>query len=115
MSRNCQVRVQIQERGEITPYGGLALAHDLAMRLGIDRDINASMQLLRLYLPHFDSDHLLTHVCNQYVGGRCIEDIAHLQYSDAIRRLTGACRIPDPSTEGDFLRRFDRSRLPAGH
>ena len=111
--RNRQVRVQVQERGEITPYGGLALAHDLAMRLGLDRDINASMQLLRLYLPYFDSDHLLTHVYNQYVGGTCIEDLAHLQHSDAIKHLTGACRIPDPSTAGDFLRRFDRSNLRA--
>lgn len=110
---NRQVRVQIQERGEITPYGGLALAHDLAMRLGIDRDINRSMKLLRLYLPYFDSDHLLTHVYNQYVGGSCIEDIAHLQHSDAVKHLTGACRIPDPSTAGDFLRRFDRSNLRA--
>ena len=111
--RNRQVRVQIQERGEITPYGGVALAHDLAMRLGIDRDIQASMQLLRLYAPYFDSDHVLTHVYNQYVGGTCIEDIAHLQHSDAIKHLTGACRIPDPSTAGDFLRRFNRSNLRA--
>jgi hypothetical protein len=111
--RNRQVRVTVQERGEITPYGGLALAHDLAMRLGIDRDINASMQLLRLHLPYFDSDHLLTHVYNQYVGGSCIEDIAHLQHSEAVKHLTGACRIPDPSTAGDFLRRFDRSNLRA--
>jgi len=111
--RNRQVRVQIQERGEITPYGGLALAHDLAMRLGIDRDINASLQVLRLHLPYFDSDHLLTHVYNQYVGGSCIEDIAHLQHSDAVRHLTGACRIPDPSTAGDFLRRFNPSSLRA--
>ena len=111
--RNRQVRVQIQERGEITPYGGLSLAHDLAMRLGIDRDINHSMELLRLHLPYFDSDHLLTHVYNQYVGGSCIEDIAHLQHSDAIKHLTGACRIPDPSTAGDFLRRFNRTNLRA--
>lgn len=111
--RNRQVRVAIQERGEVTPYGGLALAHDLAMRLGIDRDINASMYLLKLKLPYFESDHLLTHAYNQYVGGTCIEDIAHLQHSDAVKHLTGACRIPDPSTAGDFLRRFNRSNLRA--
>jgi hypothetical protein len=111
--RNRQVRVQIQERGEVTPYGGLALAHDLAMRLGVDRDINESMEVLRRHLPYFDSDHLLTHVYNQYVGGSCIEDIAHLQHSDAVKHLTGACRIPDPSTAGDFLRRFNRSNLRA--
>jgi hypothetical protein len=111
--RNRQVRLHVQQRGEITPYGGLSLAHDLAMRLGIDRDINDSMEVLRLHLPYFDSDHLLTHVYNQYVGGSCIEDIAHLQHSDAIKHLTGACRIPDPSTAGDFLRRFNRTNLRA--
>lgn len=58
--RNRQVRVQIQERGEIKPYGGLSLAHDLAMRLGIDRDINESVPLRRRHLPCFESDHLLT-------------------------------------------------------
>ena len=62
--RNRQVRVAIQERGEVTPYGGLALAHDLAMRLGIDQDINASMHLLKIKLPYFESDHLLTHAYN---------------------------------------------------
>ena len=105
--RNRQVRLHVQQRGEIAPYGGLSLAHYLAMRLGIDRDINDSMEVLRLHLhlPYFDSDHLLTQVYNQYVGGSCIEDIAHLQHSDAVKHLTGACRIPDPSTAGDFLRR----------
>jgi len=111
--RNRQVRLHVQQRGEIAPYGGLSLAHDLAMRLGIDRDINDSMEVLRLHLPYFDSDHLLTHVYNQYVGGLCIEDIAHLQHSDAIKHLIGACRIPDPSTAGDFLRRFNRWNLRA--
>jgi hypothetical protein len=111
--RNRQVRLQVQQRGEITPYGGLSLAHDLAMRLGIDRDINDAMEVLRLHLPYFDSDHLLTHVYNQYVGGSCIEDIAHLQHSDAVKHLTGACRIPDPTTAGDFLRRFHGLHLRA--
>lgn len=110
---NRQVRIEIQERGEITPYGGLSLAHDLAMRLGIDRDLNDSLLLLRLHFPYFESDHILTHVYNQYVGGTCIEDIAHLQHSDAIKHLTGACRIPDPTTAGDFLRRFNPSNLRA--
>ena len=109
--RNRQVRVKVQQRGKITPYGGLSLAHDLAMRLGLDRDINRSLALLKINLPYFESDHILTHVYNQYVGGACIEDIANLQHSDAIKHLLGACRIPDPTTAGDFLRRFDTDDL----
>jgi hypothetical protein len=108
---NRQVRVQVQLRGKITPYGGLSLAHDLAMRLELDRDINRSLRLLTINVPYFESDHILTHVYNLYVGGHCIEDIANLQHSDAIKHLLGACRIPDPSTAGDFLRRFDEFHL----
>ena len=108
---NRQVRVKVQQRGRITPYGGLSLAHDPAMRVGLDRDINRSIALLKINLPYFESDHILTHVYNQYVGGRCIEDIANLQHSDAVKHLLGACRIPDPTTAGDFLRRFDTNDL----
>jgi len=110
---NRQVRLKVQQRGEITSYGGLSLAHDLAMRLGIDRDINRSVPVLKLHMPYMESDHLLTHVYNQYVGGSCIEDIGNLQHSDAVKHLLGACRIPDPTTAGDFLRRLGRSELRA--
>ena len=101
-----QVRVKPQERGDVTSYGGLCLPHQLVMRLGLDHAINGRVALLKMKLPYFESDHILTHVYNLYVGGHCIEDICHIQHSDAIKRLVGACRIPDPTTAGDFLRRF---------
>jgi hypothetical protein len=41
-----------------------------------------------------------------YADGACLEDQAALQGSEAVCRLVGACRIPDPTTAGDFLRRF---------
>ena len=110
---NRQVRVKIAQRGKITPYGGLSLAHDLAMRLDIDRDLNRSIPLLKVNLPYFESDHILTQVYNQYVGGGCIEDISNLQHSQAVKHLLGACRIPDPTTAGDFLRRFHQPHLEA--
>jgi hypothetical protein len=111
--RQRQVRVETQERGEVTAYGGLALAHDLAMRLQIDRDLNRSLPMLKRHVPYFESDHLLTHVYNLFVGGHCIEDIGHLQHSQAIKNLLGACRVPDPTTAGDFLRRFRCEDLDA--
>jgi hypothetical protein len=49
---------------------------------------------------------VLTHVYNLLCGGTCIEDIANLQNSEAVRRMLGAGCIPDPTTAGDFLRRF---------
>jgi len=110
---NRQVRLRVQQRGEVTPYGGLALAHDLAMRLELDKDLNRSLPLLKLHLPYHESDHLLTHVYNLFIGGGCIEDLANLQHSEAIKHLLGACRLPDPTTAGDFLRRFSEPHLAA--
>ena len=111
--RNRRVQVAGEQRGNVTPYGGLSLAHDLAMRLGLDEAINGAVPLLKIRLPYFESDHLLTHVYNLYAGGTCIEDIVNLQHSAAIRGLLGACRIPDPTTAGDFLRRFGEPHLRA--
>jgi hypothetical protein len=63
---------------------------------------------------HLESDPLgeMTHygglvlTYTLYADGRCLEDQGALQGSEAVRRLVGACRIPDPTTAGDFLRRF---------
>ena len=91
----------------MTPYGGLALAVELCRRLKVAQTINEHVKLLKVHLPYFESDHVLAMAFNLYCGGTCIEDLANLQHSEAVRRLLGARRLPDPTTAGDFLRRFD--------
>ena len=102
-----------QEPSDATPYGGLALAAGLVRSLGIASDLDRELSLLASRRPFYESDHVLTHVYNLYAGGTCIEDIADLQTSEAVRRMLGADRIPDPTTAGDFLRRFDAEALCA--
>ena len=101
------------EASDTTPYGGLALAADLVRSLGIAQDLNRELSLLTSHRPFHESDHVLTHVYNLYAGGTCIEDIADLQTSEPVRRILGTDRIPDPTTAGDFLRRFDAGALKA--
>lgn len=101
------------EPSDATPYGGLCLASSLVRNLCIAEDLNRALSLLASHRPFHESDHVLTHVYNLYAGGTCIEDIADLQTSEAIRRMLGAARIPDPTTAGDFLRRFDADALRA--
>jgi hypothetical protein len=101
------------EPSDTTPYGGLALAASLVRSLGIAPDLNRELSLLASHRPFYESDHVLTHVYNLYAGGTCIEDIADLQTSEPVRRMLGADRIPDPTTAGDFLRRFDADSLKA--
>lgn len=99
------------ETSDATPYGGLALAAGLVKRLDLARDLNRELSLLTSHRPYHESDHVLTHAYNLYSGGTCIEDIADLQTSEPVRRMLGANRIPDPTTAGDFLRRFDADSL----
>ena len=101
------------ESSDTTSLGGLALAARLVARLGIPKLIDDRLSLLRSHRPFRESDHVLTHVYNLFAGGSAIEDIADLQHSAPVGRLLGASRVPDPTTAGDFLRRFDGEQIKA--
>jgi hypothetical protein len=93
-------------RGEITHYGGLVLAQQFVRRFGVAQQLDNALTLFKRHAPYYESDHVLALAYTLYADGRCLEDQAALQGSEAVRRLVGACRIPDPTTAGDFLRRF---------
>jgi len=57
---NRQVRVKVQRQGQVTPYGGLSVAQEQAMRLEIDQDIHRSLHLLKHHMPYTESNHVLT-------------------------------------------------------
>jgi len=111
--RNRRVRMEADHRGEITPYGGLATAVLLAKKLRLDEAVEKALGLLEFHLPYGESDHVLTEAYNLFVGGSCIQDIENLQRSKAVQALLGSERIPDPTTAGDFLRRFGPLDLKA--
>lgn len=104
--------IEVDERSEVTPYGGLSLFSALSRRFRIAERVDAALRLFKIHLPYHESDHVLAIAANLFVGGTCLEDQANLQQSDAVCRLLGAVRVPDPTTAGDFLRRFEESRNP---
>ncbi len=110
--RQPKLRVGV-ESSETTALGGLSLAVRLSARLRMPQSIDRHLSLLRSRRPFHESDHVLTHVYNLFAGGTAIEDIADLQHSEPVRRLLGTPRIPDPTTAGDFLRRFDEPAIQA--
>ena len=99
--------IEVDQRSEVTPYGGLALFAGFVRRFRIAEQLDAAVQLFKVHLPYHESDHILAMVASLFVGGTCLEDQANLQGSEAVRRILGAVRIPDPTTAGDFLRRFE--------
>ena len=58
------------------------------------------------HAPYFESDHILNIAYNILSGGECLEDIERLRNNETYLNALGAERIPDPTTAGDFLRRF---------
>lgn len=104
--------VEVDKDSSVTPYGGLALVVAFLKRFGVAERLDNALSVLKQHQPYTEADHVLAQAMNLYVGGTCIEDLAQLQHSEAVRRLVGACRLPDPTTAGDFLRRFDPGQNP---
>lgn len=102
--------MEVADRSTVTPYGGLALALAFLRRFRVAQAIDERVQVLKLHLPYHESDHVIAQALNLYVGGSCIEDQAELQHDEGVLRMLGACRLPDPTTAGDFLRRFEERR-----
>ena len=104
--RHPLLHLESDPRGEMTHYGGLVLAQQFVRRFGVAKRLDESLTLFKRHAPYHESDHVLALAYTLYTDGTCLEDQAALQGSEAVRRLVGACRIPDPTTAGDFLRRF---------
>jgi hypothetical protein len=104
--RHPLLHLESDQRGEMTHYGGLILAQQFVRRFKVAKRLDDGLMLFKRHAPYHESDHVLALAYTLYTDGTCLEDQAALQGSEAIRRLVGACRIPDPSTAGDFLRRF---------
>ncbi len=108
--RHPLLHLESDPRGEMTHYGGLVLAEQFVRRFGVAQRVDESLRLFKRHAPYHESDHVLALAYTLYADGRCLEDQAALQGSEAVRRLVGACRIPDPTTAGDFLRRFTKAQ-----
>jgi hypothetical protein len=87
--------------------GGIGLIHSLVQEIGLPEAINRHVQLLKIYMPYRESDHVLNIAYNAMCGGRVLEDIELRRNDQAFLDALGADRIPDPTTAGDFCRRFD--------
>lgn len=102
---------EVAKRVQATAHGGVGLIHDLVRATGLARRIDASVDVFQRKGPYSVSDHVLNLAYNVVVGGRTLDDLELRRQDAAYLDLLDAARIPDPTTAGDFLRRFDRARI----
>lgn len=107
------VRFDLSGRASGTAYGGLGLMRQLVDRLELARRIDDRLKLFKRYLPYHESDHVLSLAYNALCAGTCLEDLELRRQDEAYLNLLDAERIPDPTTSGDFCRRFERPHLQA--
>ena len=106
-----KIHYEIGGNGEATPFGGLFAMHRLVTRLGLVDEIDERLRLLKMHLPYHESDHVLTLAYSVLTGGTRLEDVDRLRNDVPLMNGLGAALLPDPTTTGDFLRRFAEADL----
>ena len=100
------IHFELAERTHAISYGGIGLIHQLAGETGLVEAIDNNLHLLKVHGPYHESDHVLNIAYNTMCEGRCLEDIELRRNDETFLDALGTERIPDPTTEGDFCRRF---------
>jgi hypothetical protein len=98
---------EIAGRTRAIAHGGIGSIHLLARKTGLIQTIDRELQLLKVHLPYHESDHVLNIAYNVLCDGDCLQDLERLRNDEAYLDALGASRIPDPTTAGDFCRRFE--------
>jgi hypothetical protein len=69
--------------------------------------------LLKLHKPYHESDHVLNIAYNALCGGQRLQDIDSRRQDAVFLDGLGTESLPDPTTAGDFCRRFDEGAVLA--
>jgi hypothetical protein len=108
---NIHYEVTAKTRGLIC--GGIGAMHLLVRKLGLAQAIDDRLHLLKCHLPYHESDHVLNLAYNALCNGSCLDDIELRRNDVVFLDALGADRIPDPTTAGDFCRRFTTEDVEA--
>ena len=106
MFRASNIHYELADKARGLSAGGIGAVHLVARRTGLINALDEKLHLLKVHLPYHESDHVLNIPYNLLSGGTCLEDLEGLRHNESYLDALGAQRIPDPTTEGDFCRRF---------
>ena len=102
---------EMAERTQAIPCGGIGVIHEMVNRIGLVDHLNAGLDVLKQPKPYTDSDHVLNIAYNALCGGQVLDDIEMRRNDQAFLDALGARAIPDPTTAGDYCRRFDADAI----
>jgi hypothetical protein len=100
------IQYEIAERTQGLASGGIGAMHLLARRIGLIEMLDRHLHVLKQHKPYHESDHVLNIAYNLLCGGTRLEHLELRRNDEVYTKALGAQRIPDPTTAGDFCRRF---------
>ena len=100
------IQYELADRVQAMNAGGLGVVQQMVKQLGLAESINRGGPIFKLRLPYSEADHVLNIAYNLLAGGTCLEHLELRRKDEAYLNALGAERIPDPTTAGDFCRRF---------
>ena len=102
-----KVTYEMSDRVRVMPHGGLRAAHLLVLGTGLVRRLDEGLELLKIHKPYHESDHVLNIAYNTFCGGQTLDDIEQRRNDEVFLDALEVEAIPDPTTAGDFCRRFE--------
>jgi Transposase DDE domain group 1 len=105
------IHYDIADRVRGLSSGGIGAIHALVQQVGLIHAIDQRLHLLKFHFPYHESDHVLTFAYNALCEGTCLQDLELRRQDEVFLDALGARRIPDPTTAGDFCRRFTETTL----
>jgi hypothetical protein len=113
MYRASNMQYEHSDRVRGLASGGIGAMHRLAHHVGLVAALDRHVKVLKVHLPYHESDHVLGIAYNVLCGGTCLQDIERRRQNEVYLDALGTQRIPDPTTAGDFCRRFDEATIEA--
>jgi len=108
-----RIGYELAERQRGIAHGGMGMIARLVASVGLAGEIDDSVRLLRQHRPYHESDHVLNIAYNALCGGTRLDDIEDRRRDRVFLDGLGAAALPDPTTAGDFCRRFDEDSIMA--
>ncbi len=100
------IHYDVADKTRAIAQGGIGAIQLLVRKLGLAQAIDDRLHLLKYHPPYHESDHVLNFAYNALCNGTCLNDIELRRNDLVFLDALGADRIPDPTTAGDFCRRF---------
>jgi hypothetical protein len=107
------IRYEIAEKTRAIAHGGIGAILMLVRKTGLAKRIDEKLHLLKVHKPYHESDHVLNLAFNALCGGQTLDDLELRRNDRGFLHGLGTRSIPDPTTAGDFCRRFGEGDVQA--